>query len=175
MSIINTISAGLMPAVILFVVFYGVIKRVPMLDIFAEGAKNGLITVFDILPVLIALMCFSSIFVKSNMSAVFQKIISPITDIIKFPSELVPIMIMKMFSSSAATGLLTEIYSMFGPDSYIGRTASIMLSCTETIFYTMSMYFTSVNIKNTLYTLGCCLFSTLCGVAASAILAYIMW
>ena len=174
MNIANVISAGLMPAVILFVIVYGVVKRVPMLDVFSDGAKKGLITVFNVLPVLIALMCASSIFVKSNLSGVFVAAVKPVTDIINVPSELVPLMIMKMFSSSAATGLLTEIFSAFGPDSYIGRTASIMLSCTETIFYTMSMYFTSVNIKNTLYTLRCCIFSTLCGVAASAVLAYFM-
>ena len=75
-----------------------------------------------------------------------------------FPSELVPLLVVKMFSSSAATGLITEIFSSFGPDSYIGRTGAIMLACTETVFYTMSVYFNSVNVKNTLYTLRCRVF-----------------
>ena len=131
-------------------------------------------TVFNILPVLIALMCASSVFVKSGMAEIFQTAVKPITDIIHFPSELMPLLSIKMFSSSAATGLITEIFKSYGPDSYIGRTASVMLACTETVFYTMSVYFSSVNVKNTRYTLFCCLVSVLCGTAASAVITCFM-
>lgn len=174
MSVANIISSGLMPAVVMIVVIYGVYKRTPLLDIFSEGAKNGLMTVFNILPVLIALMCASSVFVKSGMAEIFQTAVKPITDIIHFPSELMPLLSIKMFSSSAATGLITEIFKSYGPDSYIGRTASVMLACTETVFYTMSVYFSSVNVKNTRYTLFCCLVSVLCGTAASAVITCFM-
>ena len=174
MSVANIISSGLMPAVVMIVVIYGVYKKTPLLDIFSEGAKNGLMTVFNILPVLIALMCASSVFVKSGMAEIFQTAVKPITDIIHFSSELVPLLSIKMFSSSAATGLITEIFKSYGPDSYIGRTASVMLACTETVFYTMSVYFSSVNIKNTRYTLFCCLVSVLCGTAASAVITCFM-
>lgn len=174
MNIANIISSGLMPAVVTVVVIYGVYKKTPLLDVFSEGAKNGLMTVFNILPILVALMCASSVFVKSGMAEIFQTIVKPFTDIIHFPSELVPLLSIKMFSSSAATGLITEIFKSYGPDSYIGRTASVMLACTETVFYTMSVYFSSVNIKNTRYTLFCCLFSVLCGTAASAVITCFM-
>lgn len=84
MSVANIISSGLMPAVVMIVVIYGVYKKTPLLDIFSEGAKNGLMTVFNILPVLIALMCASSVFVKSGMAGIFQTAVKPITDIIHF-------------------------------------------------------------------------------------------
>ncbi len=174
MNIIDAVSSGLMPFVVMIVVIYGLIKKVSLMDSFTHGAKNGLLTVFNILPALTALMCASSLFVKSNLSSVMADIISPVVSIFGFPAELVPLLAVKMFSSSAATGLASEIFASFGPDSYIGRTAAIMLACTETVFYTMSIYFSSVNVKNTLYTLRCCVFSVLCGALASAMLSRVM-
>ena len=88
-----------------------------------------------------------------------------------FPTELVPIAIVKMFSSSAATGLLLDLYKEHGTDSMIGLAASIMLSSTETIFYTMSIYFMIVKVKKTRYTLAGALIATLAGIAASVTLA----
>ena len=70
-----------------------------------------------------------------------------------FPTELIPVAVVKMFSSSAATGLLLDIYKTHGADSMLGRAASVMLSSTETIFYTMSVYFMSVKVKKTRYTI----------------------
>jgi spore maturation protein B len=84
-----------------------------------------------------------------------------------FPTELLPLVITKMFSSSAATGLLLDIYKEYGTDSYPGLAASLLLSSTETIFYTMSVYFMSVSIKKTRYTLAGALFSSIVGIAAS--------
>ena len=90
---------------------------------------------------------------------------------IGIPSELIPIAIVKMFSSSAATGLLVDLYKEVGCDSFVGMAASVMLSCTETIFYTMSIYFMSVKVRKTGFTLPGALFATLAGIAASIFLA----
>ena len=88
-----------------------------------------------------------------------------------FSSELVPLMLIKMFSSSAATGLVLDIFKNHGPDSLIGLTTSIMMSCTETIFYTMSVYFLAAKVTKTRYTLKGALLSTLAGIVASIVLA----
>ena len=84
---------------------------------------------------------------------------------------LLPLAVVKMFSSSAATGLLLDIYKEYGTDSLLGRMASIMLGSTETIFYTMSVYFMSVKIKKSRYTLAGALAATAAGMAASVVLA----
>lgn len=94
-----------------------------------------------------------------------------LTERIGFPSELVPLTFIKMFSSSAATGLVLDIFKTYGPDSYIGMVTSIMMSCTETIFYTMSVYFLAAKVTKTRYTLKGALIATLAGIAASVILA----
>ena len=96
-----------------------------------------------------------------------SEIIGKFTGSIGFPGELVPLTVVKMFSSSAATGLLTDIFANFGPDSFLGRTASVMMSCTETVFYTMSLYFLSVGVRKTRYTLPCALLANIVGVFAA--------
>ena len=101
--------------------------------------------------------------------------ISAFTDRIYFPSELVPISIVKMFSSSATTGLLLDIFKEYGADSHLGITASLMMSSTETIFYTMSVYYLSAKVTKTRWTLPGALFSTIAGLIASLILANLLF
>lgn len=97
-------------------------------------------------------------------------LIGRFTDYIGFPGELVPLTVVKMFSSSAATGLLLDLYKEYGTDSYIGRIASISMACTETIFYTMSVYFMTAKISKTRYTLPGALLATLAGLVASVLI-----
>ena len=91
-------------------------------------------------------------------------------DCIGFPSQLVPLAVVRMFSSSAATGLLLDVYEQFGTDSRLGRIASVMMSSSETIFYTMSIYFMTVKVKKTRWTLAGALVATVAGIMASVLL-----
>ena len=101
----------------------------------------------------------------------FAGLFADFTDRIGFPSELLPLTVVKMFSSSAATGLLLDLYKEYGADSMLGKIASIMMSSTETIFYTMSVYFMTAKIKKSRYTLAGALLATLAGTVASIVLA----
>jgi spore maturation protein B len=87
-----------------------------------------------------------------------------------FPSEVVPIALMRTVSSSASTGLILDIFKTYGPDSFLGRLVSVMFGCTETIFYTMSVYFMTIKVKNSRYTLAGSLLATFVGIAASYLL-----
>ena len=100
--------------------------------------------------------------------------VSPVSDRVGFPAQLVPLAFIKMFSSSAATGLVLDIFKNYGTDSLIGLITSIMMSCTETIFYTMSVYFLAAKVTKTRYTLTGALLSTLAGIVASVVLARMM-
>lgn len=108
---------------------------------------------------------------SSGFLAFIGRIFAGVTDKVGFPSELVPLVFIKMFSSSAATGLVLDIFKTHGPDSYIGMITSIMMSCTETIFYTMSVYYLAAKVTKTRYTLTGALISTLVGIIASVVLA----
>jgi len=102
------------------------------------------------------------------------ELLGPLTEGLGLPAQLVPVLIIKMFSSSAATGLVLDIFKTSGPDSYAGMLTSILMSCTETIFYTMSVYFLAAKVTKTRFTLSGALFSTLVGTIASIILAGMM-
>jgi spore maturation protein B len=171
MELLMYISDFIVPAVILLVVAYGVSEKVKVYDEFVRGAKKGFYTVIKIMPTLIGLMVAVGILRASGFLEFLAGLIGKVTDYIGFPSQLVPLSIVKMFSSSAATGLLLDLFKEYGTDSRIGLIASIMLSCTETIFYTMSVYFMAAKVKKTRYTLTGALLATLAGMIASVWLA----
>lgn len=161
----------IVPAVILLIVSYGLMSRIEVYDTFIEGAKDGFHTVIKIMPTLIGLMVAVGILRASGFLDFVTKIIAKGTAYIGFPSELVPVTIVRMFSSSAATGLVLDLFKEYGTDSRIGQIASIMISCTETIFYTMSVYFMAAKVQKTRYTLVGALTATLAGIVASVWLA----
>ena len=161
----------IVPMVIFLIVSYGVLMKVNVYDSFIKGAKSGFFTVIKIMPTLIGLMVAVGVLRASGFLDFVGGLFSGAAARLGFSSELVPLMLIKMFSSSAATGLVLDIFKNHGPDSLIGLTTSIMMSCTETIFYTMSVYFLAAKVTKTRYTLKGALLSTFAGIAASIILA----
>ena len=142
-----------------------------MYEDFIKGAKDGFRTVIQIMPTLVGLMVAVGVLRASGFLNAVGKLFGGLTDKIGFPSDLVPLVFVKMFSSSAATGLVLDIFKTYGPDSYIGMITSIMMSCTETIFYTMSVYFLAAKVTKTRHTLPGALLATIAVIAASVILA----
>ena len=165
------ISDFIVPFMILSILIYGIFAGVNVYDTFIQGAKRGFWTVVRLMPTLIGLMAAVGILRASGFLEFISEIIENVTEQIGFPGALVPLTIVKMFSSSAATGLLLDVYKEFGTDSRNGMIASISMACTETIFYTMSVYFMSAKVKKTRYTLAGALIATFAGLAASVWLA----
>ena len=168
------ITDFIVPFIILAIVTYGILMRTNVYDNFIKGAKSGFFTAIKIMPTLIGLMVAVGILRASGFLDFLSSIIGHFTAYIGFPGELVPLTIVKMFSSSAATGLLLDIFKEYGTDSRLGLIASISMACTETIFYTMSVYFMTAKIKKTRYTLTGALLATLAGLAASVLIAGMM-
>lgn len=164
----------IVPLVIFGIISYGILMEVNVYDTFIKGAKSGFFTVIKIMPTLVGLMVAVGILRASGFLDFISEIIGGITAFAGFPGELVPLTVVKMFSSSAATGLLLDLFKEFGTDSYIGLIGSISMSCTETIFYTMSVYFMTAKVTKTRYTLTGALLSTLAGLATSVVLAGMM-
>ena len=171
MKIFLYITDLIVPFMILGIVAYGVAKGVKVYDTFIQGAREGFLTVIRIMPTLIGLMVAVGILRASGFLDFLAEGIGRVTAGIGFPGELVPLSLVKMFSSSAATGLLLDLYKKFGTDSFIGLAASIRMSCTETIFYTMSVYFMTAKVTKTRFTLAGALIATFAGLAASVVLA----
>lgn len=171
MRVLTHLSDIIIPLLIFFVVGYGMVSGIKVYETFLKGAKDGLRVVVDILPTLIGLMMAVGILRTSGFFELLGKLLQPITDILKIPSQIIPLLIVKMFSSSAATGLVLDIFKNAGPDSYVGMITSILMSCTETIFYTMSVYFLAAKVTKTRYTLTGALIATLSGTVISILLA----
>lgn len=170
-SVLSNISNIIIPVIIFYIVAYGLSNRCNVYEDFIRGAKDGFHTVIQIMPTLIGLMVAVGILRASGFLEFFGGLFSGLAERLGFSAELVPLMFVKMFSSSAATGLVLDIFKNHGPDSLIGLTTSIMMSCTETIFYTMSVYFLAAKVTKTRYTLKGALLATLAGIAASIVLA----
>ena len=170
MSFLLYLSDIMIPLVIFMVITYGVLQKVNVYSTFIKGARSGFFTVIKIMPTLIGLMTAVGILRASGFLDFLARQIGFFTKFIGFPGELVPLTIVKMFSSSAAAGLLLDIYKEYGTDSRLGLIASISMSCTETIFYTMSVYFLAAKITKTRYTLAGAMLATVVGIVASVIL-----
>lgn len=174
MAVIITISSMIIPAIMFFIVIYGIVKKRNVYDDFVSGAKDGFTTVIKVMPTLIGLMVAVGVLRESGFMDFFGRQIGKVTNTIGFPGELMPVTIVKIFSSSAATGMVMDIFKKYGPDSYIGNVVSLMMSSTETVFYTMSVYFIAAKVTKTRWTLSGALIATLSGTIASVILARIM-
>ena len=164
----------IIPVIIFYIVAYGITVRTTVYEDFIKGAKDGFHTVIQIMPTLIGLMVAVGVLRASGFLDFLGELFAGVTKQFGFSSELIPLMLIKMFSSSAATGLVLDIFKNHGPDSLIGMTTSIMMSCTETVFYTMSVYYMAARVTKTRYTLAGAVLSTITGVAASIVLAGMM-
>ena len=169
--VLSNISNIIIPVLVFYIVAYGVLNKTNVYEEFVKGAKDGLKTVVGIAPTLVALMTAVGVLRASGFLHFLGNLVRPLSERAGFPAELVPLAFIKMFSSSAATGLVLDIFKTYGTDSLIGLITSIIMSCTETIFYTMSVYFLAAKVTKTRYTLTGALLSTAAGIVASVVLA----
>lgn len=171
MKFILYISTYLVPLVIFYIVGFAFLSKRPVFDDFIEGAKQGMKTVVQIMPTLIGLMTAVGVLRASGFLEFLSDLLEKPVSLLQIPGEIVPVILVRLVSSSAATGLLLDIFKNFGPDSYLGMMVSILESCTETVFYTMSVYFMTAKVTKTRWTLAGAMAATAAGIAASIILA----
>jgi len=167
MSWLLFLSDLIVPLTFAGILAYAFLRRMPVYDHFITGAKEGFGTVLNIAPTIIGLMIAVGMLRASGALDLLGALISPVTERMGYPTEAVPLTLMRLVSSSAATGLLLDLFERYGPDSFMGRFVSIMMSSTETVFYTMSIYFMSVKITKTRFTLAGALIANFSGVMAS--------
>lgn len=165
------LSDFIIPVIIFYIIAYGLTEKVQVYDEFVAGAGDGLKTVLKIMPTLVGLMSAVGMLRASGFLDFVALHLMGIASMLHFPVQLIPLAIVRLFSSSAATSLALDIYKSYGTDSYIGLTASIMMGCTETVFYTMSVYFLTAKVTRTRWTLAGALISTFAGIGASVVLA----
>lgn len=170
MDFIVFLSDFIVPLMVFYIVGFGLLMKKNIYEDFVKGAADGFKTVVQIMPTLIGLMVGVGVLRASGFLDMLGNVLGGVVSYLHFPAELVPVSIVRLFSSSAATGLALDIFKEYGPDSYLGRLTSIIMSCTETVFYTMSVYFMTAKVKKTGWTLPGALFCTLAGLVAAVLL-----
>lgn len=153
MDIIRMLSAISVPGMFLSILCIGLYKNIKVYDVFVEGAKEGMATVIRIIPSLVGLLVAVGVFRASGALDLLIYAARPIAKFLRIPTEAMPLVFLRPISGSASLALVSDILKVHGPDSFIGRVVSTMMGSTETIFYTLTVYFGSVGIKNIRYTL----------------------
>lgn len=142
-----------MPAFACIIVVFGLIKRVPVFDIFLKGAKEGMQILYSIAPTIIGLVFAVDLLRSSGAIDAICNYIEPVADYLGFPKEIVPMVLLRPVSGSGSTALLTSLYEQCGPDSFAGRVASVLAGSSETTFYAIAMYFGCIKVKKIRHTL----------------------
>ncbi len=169
------ISDYAIATIFLVILSTGVLKEIKVYDAFIEGAKEGVTTVVKIIPPLVGLLVAVAVFRASGALDLLIHAFSPIASIFGIPSEALPLAFLRPISGSASLALVSDIMKTHGPDSFIGRVVSTMMGSTETIFYTLAVYFGSVGIKNIRFTIAAALIADAVSVLASVWICSIMF
>lgn len=159
----------LVPLTIGAIAVYAAGRRVDVYSALVQGAGSGLDTLLRIVPALIGLMTAVYMLRASGALELLAQALAPLLDRLGLPSELLPLMLVRPISGSAALGVGAELISTYGPDSTLGRTAAVMLGSTETTFYTIAVYFGAADIHKTRHTIPAALTADLAGFIASAL------
>ena len=138
--------ALIIPLLFLGVFVFALIKKVRLYDSFTTGIKEALPLVFSLFPYLAAILMLSELFEQSGLSDRITSLLAPAFRFVGIPPEIAKLVLIKPFSGSGATALLSDILTRYGADSYIGRCACVSYGSSETVFYILAVYF--ANIKN---------------------------
>ena len=165
----------LIPTIVLVIICYGLIKKVEIYDTFIDGVKEGLSMALKIFPTMFTMVMSVDIIIKSNLLNDLITIIAPILSFLKFPKELLTLAIMRPISGSSSLILMNNILATYGPDSYLGRIASVIQGSTDTTIYIISLYYSSLGIKKIKYSLIVGLLADLCAVILSVMVINLLF
>lgn len=174
MQIINFLSSLAMPLIILLIVTYGLIEKNKVFDDFLDGAKEGLEIVVSILPTLVGLFVAIGALRNSGILDIIIRFITPLLNVIHFPSEIMPLAMLRPISGSGSIAVATDIIKNYGVDSTIGMIASTIMGSTETTLYTIAVYTSCVKIKKTRFILLAALSADVVGIVVSVIVCQML-
>lgn len=165
----------LIPIIVIIILIYGLYKKVDIFDTFLLGVKEGLKSSINLFPTIFAMIIAINLLTRSGFILDITKILTPLFNKISFPAELLSLVILRPISGSASLSMLSEILSIYGPDSFIGRVASVMQGSTDTTIYIISLYFASIGVKKIKYSLVVGLLSDLISIILSVVIVTIIF
>jgi len=162
------------PVIIFTIVIYGLFKGVKLYEVFVEGAKEGFQIAVTIMPYLVAILVAIGLMRDVTLLGAIGDFLEPFIGWI-LPPEMLPMAIIRPLSGGGASGFMNSIMIEYGPDSYLGIMASVMMGSTETTFYVLAVYFGAVNVKNSRHAIAAGLTGDLAGIIAAAVLCKIFF
>lgn len=172
---INLISNLIIPFIVIYIIIYGYIKKIDIYDTFIIGVKESFSMIKNLFPTFIAMILAINIFTNSGFLDFILTLLNPLINILSIPKEIIPLALIRPISSSASLAYLNKIFSIYGPDSFLGILGSVLQGCTDTTFYIISLYFGSIGIKKTGYSLKVCLLADLIGIISSIIIVNLIF
>lgn len=167
-------SVYLLPVLILFIFVYAKSKKVNVYNSFINGAKQSVGIVVSIFPYLVTIMIMVQFIKISGLASLLAKLVSPIFNLIGIPTELCELVLLKPFSGNGSLAILNDIFSTYGVDSYIGRSASVIVGSCDTVFYVTTLYCSQTKVKKLLYAIPVALIATLAGAILSCLLCRVI-
>lgn len=174
MEILSILSLGFIPVLIGFILLYGTFKQVPTYESFVEGGKEGIKIAFSIIPYLVGMLVAISVFRASGALEALTNYLRPAMKYLGIPAEIFPLALIRPISGTAALGMTSDLIAVHGPDSFIGRLASVLQGSTDTTFYVLTVYFGAVGIKKMGDALKVGLLADILGIAVSVIVVALM-
>ncbi len=171
----TTASFIILPLLVLFIIIYGFRKKVDIYDEFLEGAKDGLITTFKIIPNIVAMIFAVNILIKSNILSDMFKFLEPYLSKVSLSSDILPMTFLRSISGTSTLAIMTNIFKDYGPDSLMGLLASTIQGSSDTTFYVIALYYGSIGVIKNRYALNVGLFADFCGIVASFVLVYLFF
>lgn len=165
----------LIPIIILYIVVYGKYKKIDVYDSFVKGAIDGLKAAWDIIPYIIGIFLAIGIFKTGKGLDMLEWLFTPIANLLSIPKELIGLISVKPLSGSGALGMYSELANRVGIGSLVEKMGATIVGSSETIFYTMAIYYGSLKIKNTRHTLSCAMISHVAGVIAAVFICYVIF
>jgi len=170
--VLNIISLWALPVIIIWILTAGLIKKVPVYEVFTEGAKEGFKVAVNIIPYLVAIIVAISMLRASGAIEMLSHALSGLLAKLNVPADVLPVIFVRPLSGSAALGLFSDIATNLGPDSYATKLSAVMVGSSETTFYVLAVYFGSVGITKFRYALWVGLLADIIAAIASIIVCH---
>ena len=174
-SLLNLISLWALPVIIIVILTFGLVKKIPIYEVFTDGANDGFKVAVKIIPYLVAIIVGISMFRASGAIELISNFLNPILVYLNIPSDIIPLMVVRSLSGSGALGIFSDIANSVGPDAYATKLGAIMLGSSETTFYVLAVYFGSVGIVKIRYALIIGLLADFIGIVAAISVCNLMF
>lgn len=173
--LISIISQWAIPVFIAIIIVSAIAKKVPLYESFVDGAKDGFQTAVSIIPHLVGMMVAVEVFRTSGALDIMIGWLEPVLNKFHIPKDVIPLALLRPITGSGSTAVMNDIFMQYGPDSFVGRLASVMQGSTDTTLYVITVYFGAVGIRKYRYALKVGLMADLAGIIASIVIVNLLF